>query len=222
MNNHIKISVMFITYNRKRELLRALESCVNNRISDMEIVIVDNNSLDGSQEAVSNYLKKNNISYKYFYSEINLGISAGRNKAFELCEGELVFCLDDDAVIVTNNFFQKLYEKMSKSDAVAAAVQIYEPVSNRYLKGYTFEKDGQLRSLSYIGAAHVLRTNFFKGTKLYPDSLVFGSEEYYVAYRIQKQQKKMLYFEDLIVHHLPSQVARVYGDDRKANIIANN
>lgn len=222
MNNHFKISVMIITYNRKRELLRALESCVNNKIPDMEIVIVDNNSLDGSQKAVSSYLEKNNISYKYFYSEVNLGISAGRNKAFELCEGELVFCLDDDAVIVSNNFFQMLYDKMSKSDAVAAAVQIYEPANDRYLKGYIFEKDGQLRSLSYIGAAHVLRTNFFEGTKLYPDSLVFGSEEYYVAYRIQKQQKKILYFEDLIVHHLPSQVARVYGDDRKASIIANN
>ena len=33
---------MFITYNRKKELLDAIESCIRNRMDEMEIVIVDN------------------------------------------------------------------------------------------------------------------------------------------------------------------------------------
>lgn len=222
MNKQIKISIMIITYNRKNELLRALQSCVKNRIEDMEVVIVDNNSVDGTQEEVEGYLLKNNIKYKYYYSDNNLGISSGRNKAFELCEGEYIFCLDDDAIVITDDFFKKLYQNMCQTEAVAASVQIYEPASNRQLKGYIYEKNGQLRALSYIGAAHILRTSFFQGAKLYPDSLVFGSEEYYVAYRIQKYKKTLLHFEDLIVYHMPSKVARVYGDDRKASIIANN
>lgn len=32
----------------------------------------------------------------------------------------------------------------------------------------------------------------------------------------------MLHFDELVVYHMPSQIARVYGDDRKASIIANN
>ena len=162
MINRIKISIMIITYNRKEELLRALNSCLKNWKEYLEVVIVDNNSSDNTQIAVEDYLKKNKVRYKYFYSNKNLGISAGRNKAFELCEGEYVFCLDDDAVIVTNNFFEKLYEKMSLTDAVAASVQIYEPATDRQLKGYTYEINGELRALSYIGAAHVLKSNFFK------------------------------------------------------------
>lgn len=47
------------------------------------------------------------------------------------------------------------------------------------------------------------------------------SEEYYVAIEIRKYKKKMIYLENVEIHHLPSNVARVYGDERDVNIIAN-
>lgn len=217
----MKLSIMFITYNRKKELLRALESCVSNKMDDMEIIIVDNHSTDGSQQLIEEFLKSKNILYKYFYSDINLGISEGRNKAFELCEGDFVLCLDDDAVIASNHFFEKICNEMYKRDAIAAAVCIYEPESNKYLKGYTYKKNNESLALSYVGAAHVLKRKFFAGKVLYPSTLKFGSEELYVAYRIRKYNKKMIYIDDAVVYHLPSKVARVYGEERKINIITN-
>lgn len=218
----MKISVMIITYNRKREILRALESCVCNKIEEMEFVIVDNNSSDGTQEAVEKFFCENNIKYKYYYSSENLGISNGRNKAFEMCTGEYIVCLDDDAVVITKDFFAKIYSEMKKHDAVAAALKIYEPQNDRFLKGFVYEENNELLALSYIGAGHVLRRDFFESSKLYPGTLRFGSEEYYVAYRIRKYKKKMIYLENVEIHHLPSNVARVYGDERDVNIIANN
>lgn len=67
-----------------------------------------------------------------------------------------------------------------------------------------------------------MKRDFFESSKLYPGTLRFGSEEYYVAYRIRKYKKKMIYLENVEIHHLPSNVARVYGDERDVNIIANN
>ena len=218
----MKISVMIITYNRKREILRALESCVCNKIEEMEFVIVDNNSSDGTQEAVEKFFGENNIKYKYYYSSENLGISNGRNKAFEMCTGEYIVCLDDDAVVITKDFFAKVYSEMEKHDAVAAALKIYEPQNDRFLKGFIYEENNELLALSYIGAGHVLKRDFFESSKLYPGTLRFGSEEYYVAYRIRKYKKKMIYLENVEIHHLPSNVARVYGDEPDVNIIANN
>lgn len=52
MINRIKISIMIITYNRKEELLRALNSCLKNWKEYLEVVIVDNNSSDNTQIAV--------------------------------------------------------------------------------------------------------------------------------------------------------------------------
>ena len=146
----------------------------------------------------------------------------GRNKAFEMCTGEYIVCLDDDAVVITKDFFAKIYSEMKKHDAVAAALKIYEPQNDRFLKGFVYEENNELLALSYIGAGHVLRRDFFESSKLYPGTLRFGSEEYYVAYRIRKYKKKMIYLENVEIHHLPSNVARVYGDERDVNIIANN
>lgn len=219
----MKISVMFITYNRKIEFLRALKSCINQQIDDMEIVIVDNHSTDGTKDEAEKLLEKYAMKYKYFYADNNLGISAGRNKAFTMCEGEYVFCLDDDAILVSENFFEKLYTSMKMNkDVVAGAVCIYEPINDRYLKGLTFKTCSENVSFSYIGAAHVLKRDFFSNSELYPSQLRFGSEELYVAYKIYKNGKKMIYMDDLLVHHLPSAVARVKGDERDINIIVNN
>ena len=219
----MKISVMFITYNRKKELLRAIESCIKRRMDPMEIVIVDNHSHDGTQIEAECLLKENQMPFQYFYSEENLGVSEGRNVAFAMCKGEYVFCLDDDAIVETNGFFEKIYQRMkSGSDVVAAAVEIYEPESDRYLKGCTYKRKGETYALSYIGAAHVLKKDTFKGRKLYPSKVRFGSEESYIAYRIRAMKKKMLYLDSVRVLHLPSTIGRVYGEDRKLNIIINN
>lgn len=217
-----KISIMIITYNRKHELLRALKSCLNVKIEEMEIVILDNNSTDGTQEVVEKYLTENNISYIYHYSNENLGISLGRNMAFRLCSGEIIFCLDDDAVIETEDFFQKLYIQMMQDRVVAAAVKIYEPKAKRYLKGYLYKKNEKKYVLSYIGAGHALNRSFFEGKDLYPSTLRFGSEEYYIAYRIRKENKKIAYYDNLLIYHLPSSTARVRGKERDINIIVNN
>lgn len=218
-----ELSVMFITYNRKPELLRALKSCVRYRIDSMEIVIVDNHSEDGTQEAVQTYLQSVNMPFEYDYSDVNLGVSAGRNKAFELCSGRYVLCLDDDAVLVSEGFFQKMIEQMDRNpDAVSASFTIFEPQNDRYLDGLRYQQEGQTYGFSYIGAAHVLSADFFQDRPLYPNTLKFGSEELYIAYRIWKNGKRMLHLDDLVVHHLPSVVARVYGRDRALAIIVNN
>lgn len=219
----MEMSVMFITHNRKKELIRAIESCVQNKMNEMEIIVVDNHSEDGTQTIVENYLKQCKLPYKYKFLSENLGVSEGRNLAFDLCEGKYVFCLDDDALIKTDHFFKKIYDRMeSFPDAVAAAVEIYEPETENYLKGFVYEKNGIKYAHSYIGAAHLLRREAFLGRKLYPDKLRFGSEEAYVAYRIWAMGKKMLYFDDLCVFHLPSKISRVYGTERKLSIIVNN
>lgn len=221
--DEILISIMFITFNRKEELLRAIESCIQNRIDEMEVIIVDNHSTDGTQHDTEQLLKNNGIKYTYYYSETNLGVSAGRNKAFSMCKGRYVLCLDDDAVIITEDFFRKaICEMDSEREAVAASVEIYEPYNQRYLDGIRYFKNGREYGFSYIGAAHILRTSYFKNKLLYPPTFKFGSEEYYVAYRVWKDNMRMLHLGDLRVNHLPSTVARVYGKERAISIIVNN
>ena len=105
----MKLSIAIITFNRKTELLRAIDSCIDNRIEDMEFVIVDNHSTDGTKEEVERYFHEKKSKYQYIYMNKNLGVAGGRNKAMEMANGEYVFFLDDDAIIETEQFFETMW-----------------------------------------------------------------------------------------------------------------
>jgi len=222
----MKISINIITRNRKFELERAIKSCIKHKIKDMEIVIVDNGSSDGSKTHIISILEFDKVNYNYYYSETNLGVAGARNKALKLSKGDYIFTLDDDAIIETDDIFNKVIVLMNNNEQiVAAALNIYEPESKKYLIGKTYsvknnKDNNEMRAFSFIGAAHILRKNFFE-KKMYPENLMFGSEELYASLLIHKKDKILAYFEDIKVLHLPSKILRVDGDKRKLDFIMN-
>lgn len=221
----MKLSIVFITYNRKHELIRAIHSCLKNKIDDMEIIVYDNHSEDGTQEEVEELFKKNNVDYRYIYSATNTGVAFARAKGFELAKGEYVFFLDDDAYIETPNFFEELCHILDKDEKVGAIVpEIYQPYDNRYLSSENCKickhKDEEL-VLNYIGGAHIIRKSVFDNNQLYPLYLKFGSEEFYAGLHIYKSGYKILFERDLVVIHEPSNINRYDGKKRDINIILN-
>src|SRR5699024_2108355 len=108
----------------------------------------------------------------------------------------------DDAVVNTRGFFDIACKRFNKyTNIVAAAVKIYEPSTNRFRKGKTYynQKDGKYpkkRIISYNGGGHFLRKEFY-WNKLYPDKLMFGSEELYACLNAVKEGKVVAYFDDI-------------------------
>lgn len=221
----MKCSIMLITYNRSKELLRAVQSCVPWMTNDMELVIVDNNSPDDSQMVVESYLKTAKVQYTYHKSDENLGVAGGRNLAYALCQGEIVFSLDDDAVIVTPDFFTILIEFMDRHPRVACAeVTILEPETDSTLNSiFKARLKGQDHEIirSFCGCAHVLRRSFYHEGPLYPAKLFFGSEELYPSLQAWGAGQEVALIEPLVVHHRPSVINRFSGKTRNFNIFVN-
>lgn len=221
----LQISVLIITYNRKKELERAVLSAARNKNDKIEIVIVDNNSTDGTEELVREMQKTVDIPIEYFKMEVNLGVAGGRNEGFKRCRGKYLFSLDDDAEIISDNFFGELYKYMEEhKDTIAASVRCFEPSTNRIIKGETIPPNPQIacEELTYIGGAHILRRSFWeKEGQLYPKQLKYGSEELYASLIIWDRGKKIEYIPTLTVHHLPSKINRQSTSSRDINILIN-
>lgn len=223
----MKLSIAFITYNRKKELLRAINSCEKELSScrtefDYEYLIWDNYSEDGTEEYIKNGIMTSKL--RYYRSNVNLGVAGGRNRVFELCLGEYVFFLDDDAVIATNGFFEKLIAYMDYyKDVVAVSPDIQEPDTGTNLNSRNCYKDGEYSTiLSFCGCAHILRKNFFMlQNRLYPDNLKFGSEELYASILAHSNHKYVVEYKDIKVEHYPSFINRHQGDERKFSFIYN-
>lgn len=99
------VSITIVTYNSGRFIRRCLESVLAQKYPQMEIVVVDNASTDGTIDILDQFEE----SCRVFYNDTNIGFAAAQNQAIALSEGEWILTLNPD-VLLLPNFIQALVE----------------------------------------------------------------------------------------------------------------
>jgi len=97
------VSVTIVTYNSGRFIKRCLESVLEQKYQNLEVVIVDNASTDGTVDILEQFSE----SCRIYYNDENLGFAAAQNQAIALAQGEWVLTLNPD-VLLLPNFVQAL------------------------------------------------------------------------------------------------------------------
>ncbi|SFM69731.1 glycosyltransferase [Marinobacter pelagius] len=87
------VSVVTPTYNRARFLPEAVASVLSQTYSDLELIIVDDGSVDDTGQVLEPFLDDSRV--RYFYQE-NRGQSHARNLALEQSKGGFIAFLDSD------------------------------------------------------------------------------------------------------------------------------
>lgn len=95
MKNKPLVSIFMPTFNRKDLLEKSLESAINQTYTNLEILISDNHSTDGTEELCKEYLKKDNR-IKYFRHSENIGMTDNHNFIIEKITGDYFVGLCDD------------------------------------------------------------------------------------------------------------------------------
>jgi len=90
-----KVSVIIPTYNRAQYLSEALDSVFSQTYQDFEIIVVDDGSIDNTNEIIKTYADKYPVKIKYFYQR-NTGTGAARNRGINEAEGDYIAFLDSD------------------------------------------------------------------------------------------------------------------------------
>ncbi|TKB53939.1 glycosyltransferase [Ferrimonas aestuarii] len=89
-----KVTVYLITQNRKQLLVRAIESVLQQDYDNLELIVVDDCSTDGTADVLADY--ENEPRLRYFINERIQGACYSRNRAIKHASGELITGLDDD------------------------------------------------------------------------------------------------------------------------------
>lgn len=90
------ISVIIPTYNRRRKVLHAVQSVLDQTYSPIEIIVSDDASTDRTESALSEFIQHKDSRVRYVRSEENRGVSAARNRGIALARGEYIAFLDSD------------------------------------------------------------------------------------------------------------------------------
>jgi len=91
-----KISVFILTYNSKLFIKECIESVLIQEYPNLEIVIGDDGSTDGTPDILKEYNKNYPGLFKLVLSETNTGITANCNRVLAQCNGEYIAFLAGD------------------------------------------------------------------------------------------------------------------------------
>lgn len=161
-NNLVKISVIMPVYNVEEYLPKAVESVLNQTLSDFEFFLVDDGSTDNSGKICDKYASIDSR-IKVIHQE-NSGAHNARNNALKLASGEYVCFFDSDDYIELN-MIEDLYNLAVKysSDIVISGFYIntyynlkeyivldYIPVTTNKLEIENFDNKNDFRVNSYL------------------------------------------------------------------------
>ncbi len=96
MNKMALVSIALPTYNGEAFLSKQIDSLLSQNYNNLELIIVDDCSTDGTIEVLNQY--KPNAVVKIFQNERRLGVIKNFEKAISLCAGEFISLSDQDDI----------------------------------------------------------------------------------------------------------------------------
>lgn len=123
------LSVIIPIYNQEKNLKRCLDSVVDQTYKNLEVILIDDGSTDGSFKICRDYAEK----YGWIALHIaNGGVSNARNVGLDKASGKYILFIDSDDYI-SNNYVISLYN-MVKTGACDIAYSKYAEVKGGAIK----------------------------------------------------------------------------------------
>jgi len=201
------VSIFILNWNRKNETCRAIGSALAQTYSNLEIVVVDNGSNDGSPE----FIVEQFPGISYIQLDKNYGCPGGRNKGLPHCNGDFIFFCDNDGVLHEKAVENALYS-IVQDDNIA--------VVTGFVKDFILESDidtsyilpttSKVETILFQGGISLHRRSIYSEIGNYPDDYMYGGEETYLSFRILDAGYKIIRNEQVLLWHKQSELARNY------------
>jgi GT2 family glycosyltransferase len=212
-DEHIHISVIVLTYNRKNLLKICIDSLIKQKFPKKryEIIIINDNSSDDTLKYLQEISKKYDL-IKVITNKKNTGPGMGRNIGIKKSKYEIVAFIDDDCkadknwlkniskFFLYNNKENAITGKLLKYDnntkSVAWEYKLNQAVKNMYYHDNLSHK----KYIDILATGNcAIRKEIFKKVG-YFWIRPYG-EDRDMKYRMQKKGYKIVYCEDVIVKH---------------------
>jgi glycosyltransferase involved in cell wall biosynthesis len=208
------VSVIVCTHNRAHRLEQTLNSLQQMTVPvdvPWELVIVDNNSSDNTQEIIDAFASKSSLNVKYVF-ERHQGVSRTRNTGLHASSGNIIAFTDDDC-IVDRHWIETISKEFQSDESIAGIggrVLLYNkmdrPVSIRVQ-----ERREELSSIYrllklFIGCNMAFVRPVFDEVGIFDTDFGVGarfasSEDLDFLYRAYKKRFKVIYSPDVLVYH---------------------
>ena len=109
-----KFSIIIPVYNAEKNIIRCVNSVLNQTYKNFEIILINDGSNDNSEKIIKEIQEENNDIIKYYYKE-NKGVSNTRNYGLNIATGEYIIFVDADDFLEINSL-EKINRQIEDND----------------------------------------------------------------------------------------------------------
>lgn len=127
----MSVSVIMSTFNRERYIASAVESVLKQSHRAFELIVVDDASTDGTPDILARLAARDGR-LRVVRNAANQGLPAGRNLCLSLARHDLVACMDDDDLMLTDRLARQLAFMRAHPEVsvVSAAARLIDDAEN--------------------------------------------------------------------------------------------
>jgi GT2 family glycosyltransferase len=191
MNEHPLVTVNILSFNRKDELRNTLTKVYEQDYKNIEVIVVDNASDDGSAEMVKNEFP----SVQLIQMEKNIGI-AGWNEGFKVAKGEYVLVLDDDSYPDSKTIIKGM-EVISEDEKIAIiAFNVYDVSRNKSQTSF-YKRPYR----DFVGCGAIIKRSVFSLVNGFDPSFFIYVHELDFSIRVLDMGFKIEYNAEAYIFH---------------------
>lgn len=127
LSSYPLVTVIIPIYNVEDYLDKCLESVVSQTYSNLEIVLINDGSTDGSNDIIKRWRKKDQRIVAIYQK--NQGLSAARNTGLNIAKGDWIAFVDSDD-FVSENYIQEMIQAAVDNTADLVICQINKTIGN--------------------------------------------------------------------------------------------
>jgi glycosyltransferase len=199
----MKFSIITTCYNRENTIEQTIKSVLEQDYANMEYIVVDGDSSDGSLAVINRYADK----ITRIISEPDNGMYQAINKGIKLSTGDIIGLMHSDDKFYSTEIFSKIAAKFKQTQAdIIYANGIYvnsnnpEKIVRKWISG-SYKKQKIERGWLPLHPTVYVRRNVFEKCGLYDESYKIAADSDMLI--------KMLFIHDFNVCYLNEYVVRM-------------
>jgi glycosyltransferase involved in cell wall biosynthesis len=166
-------TIVIATKNRKEDLKKAIASAVAQRGAEIEVLVVDDGSCDGTSQMVRSWFPEVAL---ITHTE-SAGYIVRRNEAAKAARAPIIFSIDDDAEFSTSSAVKEVLPLFDDASVGVVAIPYRDVNRSEAVLQYAPGAEKVYWAASFVGTAHALRRDLFLRLGGYRARLIHQGEE---------------------------------------------
>lgn len=202
------VSVVTVVFNGAKTLEQTMQSVIDQTYDNIEYIIVDGGSTDGTIEIIKKYEKY----LAYWTIGLVRGIYDQMNEGIDLATGDIIYFLNSDDMFYSNNVLEIIVKEFKKDERVGIVYGLTERFSDslgiRYIDG---GESNYLKSWKWLPTSHqsmLFRKKLFDILGKYNTKFkIFADLEFFVRFIKRRDEHG---YKDIFINNIVSKV-NLYG-----------